>query len=200
MTHGKKHPLQARTSVLLDAEVGSIAKARSPEQQTFDRLTTQANVIHAGVCQQFTAHRIFTTSSLLSRDDRYTAKTVSSCAGHGRQHSLHICRLKFTVTSSKGSAGSPGKHRGEHRGEHRQDFVSPAMHDGEVYASVALGCLPRRTKALPPAGKASACPPCVSLNHRHPYPVVKTRQPVLNADVLRKRPTTQLVNQSSGNQ
>ena len=196
MTHGKKHPLQTRTPVPLDAEVGSIAKVRSPEQRTFDRLTTQANVIHAGVCQQFTAHRIFTTSSLLSRDDRYTAKTVSSCAGHGRQHSLHICRLKFTVTSSEGSAGSPDKHRGEHR----QDFVSPAMHDGEVYASVALGCLPRHTKALPPAGKASACSPCVSLNHRHPYPVVKTRQPVLNADVLRKRPTTQLVNQSSGNQ
>ena len=61
------------------------------------------------------------------------------CARPGCQQSLRTRRLKFAVSSSKGSAGSPSKHRGELR----QDFENPAMHDGEVYAWVALGRLPK---------------------------------------------------------
>ena len=55
------------------------------------------------------------------------------------RQSLRTRRLKFAVSSSKGSAGSLSKHRGELR----QDFENPAMHDGEVYAWVALGRLPK---------------------------------------------------------
>jgi len=117
--------------------------------------------------------------------------------GCDRPQPLHTRCLKFAVSSSKSSAGSPGKHRGEHR----QDFENPTTHDGEVYAHVALGCLPKPRESITSSGQyfhmLTVSEPeitdtrilCSKPGGRFPTPIC-----------CESSPFTQPINQSSGTQ